>query len=125
MPPPMPPAQTRVVWQQRRATDWKREHQSWLQRGGYHGYVIPPERFRSSFGRTHYFRIYHQPVTMFGGNPRFQYNGYWFTMADPWPEYWSNNWYETDDVYVDYVDGGYYLFNRSRPGDRVAVVVYE
>ena len=50
------------------------------------------------------------------GYPRFQYQGYWFIFLDPYPEYWGNNWYETDDVYVDYYDGGYYLFNRRYPG---------
>jgi len=44
-----------------------------------------------------------------GGFPRFRYGGYWFTLVDPWPGYWSNNWYETDDVYVVYANNGYYI----------------
>jgi hypothetical protein len=35
---------------------------------------------------------------------------------DPYPEYWGDSWYETDDVYVDYADDGYYLYNRTHPG---------
>jgi hypothetical protein len=45
-------------------------------------------------------------------------------MIDPWPEYWSDNWYENDDVYVAYFDDGYYLYNRRHPGARIAISVY-
>ncbi len=58
-----------------------------------------------------------------GGYPRFQYGGLWFSMVDPWPEYWSRSWYETDDVYVDYVNDGYYMYNRSHPGVGIAINV--
>ena len=51
-----------------------------------------------------------------GGDPRFQYGGYWFSVLDPIPEYWASNWYENDDVYVDYYDNGYYLYDRRYPG---------
>jgi hypothetical protein len=39
--------------------------------------------------------------------------------ARPWPESWGENWYETDDLYIDY-DSGYYLNNRQYPGFRWA-----
>jgi hypothetical protein len=58
-----------------------------------------------------------------GGYPRFQYDGFWFSMVDPWPESWGNNWYDNDDVYVAYVDNGYYLFNRRYPGIGIAISV--
>jgi hypothetical protein len=61
---------------------------------------------------------------MYGGRPRFQYGGYWFSFVDPWPEYWSNDWYDNDDVYIDYSGDGYYLYNRRHPGDRLAIRVY-
>ena len=41
-------------------------------------------------------------------------------LLDPWPEDWSEDWYATDDVYVDY-DNGYYLFNRRFPGEALAI----
>ena len=51
-----------------------------------------------------------------GGLPRFQYNGYWLVAVDPWPQQWGNDWYDNDQVYVDYVDGGYYVRTReNRP----------
>ena len=58
-----------------------------------------------------------------GGYPRFQYEGYWFSPVDPWPEDWANNWYDTDDVYVTYVNNGYYLFNSRYPNVGIAVSI--
>ena len=40
------------------------------------------------------------------GYPRFQSLRYWFSSVDPWPEYWGDDWDDTDDVYVDYIDNG-------------------
>lgn len=56
------------------------------------------------------------------GYPRFIYRDYSFLMVDPWPEYWSETWYEFDDVYVDYNDG-YYLHNRRDPQARIAISI--
>jgi len=56
-----------------------------------------------------------------GGFPRFQYGGYWFSVVDPWPGDWAENWYETDDVYVDYVNDGYYMYDTRYPGVAIAV----
>jgi hypothetical protein len=106
-----------------RAHDWKHEHHNWRERGGYHGYRIPDDRFDAYFGRGHWFRVHSAPVIVVDGRPRFQYAGFWFTMVEPWPEYWAPTWYETDDVYVDYVNDGYYLCNRRHPGVTVAVNV--
>lgn len=41
--------------------------------------------------------------------------GYWISAVDPWPQYWGDNWYENDNVYVDYVDNGYYLITVAIP----------
>lgn len=112
-----------AAWQQHRARNWKSDHKSWRQRGGYKGYRIPEDRFRSSFGREHFFRISSVPFTVVDDSPRFQYGGFWFSLVDPWPENWSDDWYDTDDCYVDYVDDGYYLFDDRYPGVAIAVVV--
>jgi hypothetical protein len=113
-----------VAWQGDRAHSWQSEHRSWQQRGGYEGYRVPDDRFRSYYGQNHGFRIYSLPVVYVGGHRHFQYGGYWFGLIDPWPEYWSNDWYDSDDVYVDYYGDGYYLFNRRYPGDRIAISFY-
>lgn len=60
---------------------------------------------------------------VYGGNPRFQYEGYWITLLDPWPGSWSDNWYDSDDVYVDYKDDGYYMYNRRYPGLAIAISI--
>lgn len=78
---------------------------------------IPDEKFRASFGRQHTF-VVSRPVIV-EGQPRFQYSGYWFTIVDPWP----SEWLYTDQVYVDYIDGEYFLFDLLHPEVRVAVFV--
>jgi hypothetical protein len=78
---------------------------------------IPDDRFRANFGREHVFVI-SQPV-MVSGYSRFQYGGFWFGFVQPWPV----GWYYTDDVYVDYIDGGYYLYNPYYPDARVSISV--
>jgi hypothetical protein len=78
---------------------------------------IPDDRFRANFGREHVFVI-NQPE-MVGGYSRFQYGGFWFGFVQPWPV----GWYYTDDVYVDYIDGGYYLYNPYYPDARVSISV--
>jgi hypothetical protein len=63
-------------------------------------------------------------MELYGGYPRFQYGGFWFGFMDPWPEYWADDWYDNDDVYVVYSEDGYYLYNRRHPRDRIAITVY-
>ncbi|MGA2991391.1 MAG: hypothetical protein ABSD88_13015 [Candidatus Korobacteraceae bacterium] len=108
---------------QSRAAAWDRDHHTWQQRGGYNGYRIPEDRFRLYFGRDHFFRISGLPLRFVGGYPRFLYDGYWVMFVDPWPEAWPATWYETDDVYIEYVGDGYYLFDRAHPGIAIAVTI--
>lgn len=84
-------------------------------------YVIPQNRFYRSFGRDHFFRI-GRPV-FYGRYPRFQYGGFWFNFAGVAPAYWGPNWYYSDDVYIDYNDGGYYLFDNRYPGQGIPLDV--
>jgi hypothetical protein len=78
---------------------------------------IPDERFHSNFGREHAFHM-GNPVLV-GGYSRFQYGGFWFGFVEPWPA----GWYYTDDVYIDYVDGDYYMYNPYYPDTRFAINV--
>jgi hypothetical protein len=109
------------TWQQHRSPRWESDHRTWQQRGGYNGYRIPDDRFRGYFGPEHGFRIYGLPFMVVGGYPRFQYGGYWITTVDPWPEYWGDNWYDSDDVYIVYVDNGYYMYNHRYPNVGIAI----
>jgi hypothetical protein len=108
-------------WQEHRAHHWDDDHRTWGQRGGYGGAYIPEDRFYRHFGRDHFFRIRSRP-TIYMGYPRFRYGGVGFIFVDPWPEYWTDTWYEDDEVYVDY-DDGYYLYNRRYPGVAIAITV--
>jgi hypothetical protein len=107
--------------QQHRSHNWDSDHRNWQQRGGYNGYRIPDDRFRGYFGQEHGFRISGLPFLVVGGYPRFQYSGYWVSMVDPWPESWGDDWYDNDDVYVVYVDNGYYLYNNRYPSVGIAI----
>jgi hypothetical protein len=111
------------MWEHARAHSWQAQHHTWEQRGGYDGARIPDAEFREHYGRGHTFRIHTLPSELVAGHVRFQYGRYWFALIDPWPEFWPDTWYKTDDVYINYYGEGYYLFNESRPGVRVAVQV--
>ncbi len=78
---------------------------------------IPDEKFRAQFGRTHTFKV--QSAVVGEGQSRFVYGGYTFVFVDPWPVEWAF----TDDCYVDYIDGEYFLFDVFHPGVRVALFV--
>ena len=122
--PQRTPEQQRVqqsAWRQHGSQHWESDHRTWEQRGGYRGYRIPDDRFRGYFGSNHGFRIYGLPFLVVAGYPRFQYEGYWFSPVDPWPEYWGNDWYDNDEVYVVYMDNGYYMYNRRYPTMGIAI----
>lgn len=78
---------------------------------------IPDDKFRANFGRNHTF-VVNRPVIV-NNQPTFQYGGYSFIIADPWPVGWAY----TDDCYIDYVDGEYFLFDLLHPGVRIEVFV--
>jgi hypothetical protein len=78
---------------------------------------IPDEKFRANFGRQHTF-VVNRPVVV-QGQPQFVYGGYTFVFVDPWPVEWAY----TDDCYIDYIDGDYFLFDVLHPGVRVALFV--
>jgi hypothetical protein len=76
---------------------------------------IPEDRFKANFGREHSFRVSEGDYR----NHRFQYGGYWFGFADPWP----SNWLYSQDVFVVEIGGVYYLCNASFPGVNVALSI--
>lgn len=84
--------------------------------GTQHG-RIPDDKFRSHFGHQHTFVV--NRITIVEGQRRFQYGGYWFTLVDTWPAEWAY----TDDCYIDFIDGEYFLFDLLHPGVRIAIVV--
>jgi flagellar motor protein MotB len=81
--------------------------------GGNGGRTIKEADFRAHFGREHAFRVARRD------DRRFNYGGYWFVYNDPWPAGWSYS----DEVYVDEIDGQYYLIDPVHPGIRLLVIV--
>lgn len=111
------------VWQQHRSEHWQTDHRDWAARGGYQGYRIPDTRYHMYFGRSHSFRIYSLPFVASEGYPRFQYEGYWVSLLDPWPYDWAPDWYDTDPVYITWMNGGYYLIDPRYPDYPLAVML--
>lgn len=93
-----------------------RQRQDYARSGGDRG-RIPEDRFRAQFGREHHFAM-HRPEVV-EGRPRFQYGGYNFVLVDPWPPAWAYS----DDCYIDYVDGEYFLFDSRHPEARLALEI--
>jgi len=79
---------------------------------------ISDNNYRAHFGHDHSFRMI-RPQMVEGYN-RFQYGGYWFGFNQPWPSDWSYN----DNVYVEYVGGGYYLYNPRHSGIRITLNLF-
>jgi len=77
---------------------------------------IPEARFKANFGQEHRFRV---SQADYSRDRRFQYGGYWFGFADPWP----SNWLYTQDVFVVEINGMYYLCNPMYPGVNIALNV--
>jgi hypothetical protein len=77
---------------------------------------IPDDKFRAHFGHSHTFTA---KTVIVQGRPQFQYGGYSFQLVDAWPVDWAY----TDDCYIDYIDGEYFLFDLLHPGVRIAVFV--
>jgi outer membrane biosynthesis protein TonB len=80
--------------------------------GGSHG-RISDEHYRASFGSGHNFHVNRGDYD----HHRFSYGGYSFGFIDPWPD----SWYYTDNVYVVYEGGGYYMYDAIHPGMRISI----
>jgi hypothetical protein len=82
-------------------------------RGGHDHGRISNAHYESRFGREHSFHVSHGDYN----HRRFRYGGYAFGFIDPWPMDWGYS----DDVYVEYTDDGYYMYDRFHPGVRIAI----
>jgi hypothetical protein len=109
---PRPQENTKPPKQGEHVDQQNHNQHSAAQRGGH----IPDDKFHSHFGREHKFVVRR---TIVEGQPTFQYGGYSFELIDAWPADWA----DTDDCYIDYIDGEYFLFDLLHPGVRVAVFV--
>ncbi len=101
----------------RTETRTQTESRTTVQHGRVENGRIPDADFHSHFGREHHFRVGHPQVI--DGQSRFQYGGYWFSFAEPWPVGWGYG----DDFYIDFIDGQYYVIDLRHPEVRLAVVL--
>ena len=85
---------------------------------GNHYGRISDDHYRANFGHGHSFHMIRPQ--MISGYNRFQYGGYWFGFNQGWPSGWSYD----DDVYVEYVDGVYYLYDLRHPGIRITLNIF-
>ena len=79
--------------------------------------------FSLYFGRPHRFHLSSYRIRVVGEYPEFYADGFWFTMLDPVPEYWDNDWYDTDYCTVVQSDDGYYLVNDAYPQSQISISV--
>ena len=82
-------------------------------RGGNEHGRISNDHYAARFGSEHRFHVNRRDYD----HRRFRYGGYAFGFIDPWPIGWGYS----DEVYVEYTDGGYYMYDRVQPGVRIAV----
>jgi hypothetical protein len=82
-------------------------------RGNYAHGRISDSHYAASFGAEHRFHVSQGDYE----HRRFQYGGYSFGFVDPWPVGWGYS----DDVYVMYVDGGYYMYDPVHEGVRISI----
>jgi hypothetical protein len=82
-------------------------------RGSYEHGRISDDHYATHFGSRHSFHVNRGDYD----HRRFWYGGYQFGFIDPWPIGWGYS----DDVYVEYDDGGYYMYNRFQPGVRISI----
>jgi hypothetical protein len=92
------------------------EHPEHAQAAGGKGGHIPDKDFHAHFGRSHTFTA---KTVIVSGQPQFQYGGYSFQLVEAWPVGWAY----TDECYIDYIDGEYFLLDLLHPGVQVAVIV--
>jgi hypothetical protein len=74
---------------------------------------ISNDHYASNFGSGHRFHVNRGEYN----SRRFAYGGYSFGFIDPWPVAWGYS----DDVYVVYSDGGYYMYDYVHPGVRISL----
>lgn len=82
---------------------------------------IPDDKFKAHFGREHTFTATRvvKTTTVVAGQTNFVYGGYTFVILEPWP----TGWVMTDNCYIDYIDGEYFLVDLVQPQFRISLSV--
>lgn len=87
---------------------------------GKHGRV-PEKTYKAHFGQQHKVTAKRIVTTthIVPNQTRFTYVGYTFVFVQPWPMGWGFD----DDVYIDYVDGGWFMFDAMHPGVQLGLSI--
>jgi type IV secretory pathway VirB10-like protein len=110
--PESKPEQPKQGQQQNQKTVQQSQRDNTTHGNGAHG-RIADDRYRASFGTEHHFHVQRSDYE----HRRFAYGGYNFVFVDAWP----GDWGYTDDVYVVYEDGVYYMYDVVRPGVHITL----
>lgn len=117
------PEQARPEQQQPKANRERPEqgHQEQGHAAAKNGRRIPDNDFHAHFGQPHHFAV-RQVVTttrIVPNQTQFVYSGYTFLFLDPWPDDWALS----DDCYIDYIDGEYFLIDPEHPGVQISLSI--
>ena len=114
----------REAWEGHRAKHWEHEHHTWHERGGYRGYRIPEERISARISAVDTGSAFTRSLSSSWqdtpGSSTVVSGSAWLIRGR---NTGRRTWYETDEVYVDYVNDGYYMYNRRHPGVAIAINV--
>jgi hypothetical protein len=117
------PKQQEKPGKEQQKTDKKqsKEEQKEQKQPAGRGSRIPDRDFKAHFGQEHRFKAQQVITTtrIVPNQTRFVFSGFTFVFVDPWPE----GWLLTDDCYIDFLDGEYFLLDPFHPGIRVALFV--
>jgi hypothetical protein len=108
-----PAQQPERAQEQQRAQQTEQHRDNDRAGGGGHSRRVPEAQFHEHFGAEHHFHVQRS------NDRRFSYGGYYFTYQEVWPSDWDYN----DDVYIEEIDGEYYLINPRHPGIRLLVII--
>jgi hypothetical protein len=109
---------TPAMAQRSRGNGGKQNHSAPRERGVDRGHGRNEgRRIDEGYRRDHFGRDNHVRLSFYGERT-FVFGGIYFGL-DVWPSFWL----ASDYVYVDYVDGDYFLVNERFPDARVAIII--
>ena len=112
----------RDEYREHRDRDRGRDHdRGFERRDRWDGHRFNNDYYNDHFGVGHRFYWHHcrwYGPRFFVGS-RFYYGGFWFVIVDPVPDYWGD-----DYVYIEDIDGVYYLVNPLYPQHIIVNVVF-
>ncbi|HEX4005288.1 MAG TPA: hypothetical protein VHX60_03875 [Acidobacteriaceae bacterium] len=87
---------------------------------GNHGRISDND-YQTHFGHEHRFSVRTVVTTtrIVPNQTRFAYGGYSFVFLEPWPA----GWVQTDECYIDFINGEYVLVDVTHPGMQITLSI--